>query len=71
MKDNKDNLCIDVPVRYDRRQEFYDIIKNSNLSIIRESALTEVLFYATVQLNDLDDAYWLGRNYQLMLKLHT
>lgn len=68
MKDNKDNLCIDIPVSYDLRQEFYDIIKNSNLSIIRESELTEEMFFATVQLSDCEDAYWLGRNYQLMLK---
>lgn len=68
MNDNKGNLYITVPVRYDRRQEFYDIIKNSNLSIIKESELSEELFHATVQLSCCEDAYWLGRNSELILK---
>lgn len=68
MNKKKDNLSISIAVRYDHRQEFYDIINNSNLSIIKESELSEEFFRATVQLNCCEDAYWLGRNYQLIFR---
>lgn len=69
MNNKKDNLCITITVSCRFRQEFYDIIKNSNLLIIKESELSNGQFCATVQLNSCEDAYWLGRSYGLVIGL--
>lgn len=60
-----DNLRISVPVSIRIRDQFIDIIKNSNLLIIKETKLSEEQIDVTVQLNCCEDAYWLGRNHEL------
>lgn len=61
-----DNLRISVPVSIKIRDQFIDIIKNSNLLIIKETKLSEKQIDVTVQLNCCEDAYWLGRNHELI-----
>lgn len=62
------NLLITIPVSCRFRQQFYDIIKNSNLLIIKEFKISKYQFAATIQLNSCEDAYWLGRNHESLLK---
>ena len=60
------NLRVSVPVSTKIKVQFYDIIKNSGLLIIKETKLSEDQIDITVQLNSCEDAYWLGRNHELI-----
>lgn len=57
---------VNVPVSKKYRQQFYNIIKNSNLSVVSETELSEQQFNATIRVNSCEDAYWLGRNHELI-----
>lgn len=49
--------------------DFERIIKENNISFIKEKKCTSTTTWVTVEVKSAEDAYSLGRNYQLLLQM--
>lgn len=56
----------EILIKHRYRQEFDEIIKESKIAITKEDKQQNenVGSWVTVQVSSVEDAYWLGRNYE-------
>lgn len=63
---------MEILVDHRYRQKFDEIIKESKIEVVREEkTVTEVGSWVTIQMSSLEDAYWLGRNYELAIRINS
>lgn len=55
----------EIMVEHQYRHKFNEIIKESKIEIVKDEKMsTDVGTWVTIQLSSVEDAYWLGRNYE-------